>query len=181
VRGELVMKGYWRNPTETARVLQDGWLHTGDIGEMDAKGRIKITDRKKDLIVNDKGENISPQKIEGMLTLQPEIGQALIHGDKRPHMVGLLVPDAEWLREWAQAHGKPASLAELRDDADFLAALRSAVDRVNAQLSVTEKVRRFALADEPFSIENEMMTPKQSIRRHVIRKHYADRIDALYG
>jgi long-chain acyl-CoA synthetase len=89
VRGELVMHGYWRNEAETARVLKDGWLHTGDIGEFDENGRIRITDRKKDIIVNDKGENISPQKIEGMLTLQPEIIQAMVSGDKRPHLVAL--------------------------------------------------------------------------------------------
>ncbi|VAV96655.1 Long-chain-fatty-acid--CoA ligase, partial [hydrothermal vent metagenome] len=100
VRGELVMKGYWRNKAETAKVIKDGWLHTGDIGHIDEAGRIAITDRKKDLIVNDKGDNIAPQKVEGMLTLQPEILQAMITGDKRPYMVGLLVPDPEWALEW---------------------------------------------------------------------------------
>ncbi|MDB5676042.1 MAG: long-chain fatty acid--CoA ligase, partial [Sphingomonas bacterium] len=92
VRGELVMQGYWRNDAETARVLKDGWLHTGDIGEIDERGRIRITDRKKDLIINDKGDNVSPQKVEGMLTLQPEIGQAMIYGDRRPYMVAVIVP-----------------------------------------------------------------------------------------
>src|SRR3546814_18904447 len=100
VHGELVMKGYWRNERETDRVLADDWLHTGDIGVIDEQGRIKITDRKKDLIVNDKGENVAPQKVEGMLTLQPELGQAMVSGDRRPHIVGLIVPDPEWAREW---------------------------------------------------------------------------------
>ena len=99
VRGELVMLGYWRNPGETARAVQDGWLHTGDIGHQDAKGRIVITDRKKDMIVNDKGDNVAPQKVEGMLTLQPEIMQAMVAGDRRPYLVGLVVPDAEWAAE----------------------------------------------------------------------------------
>ena len=94
VRGEIVMQGYWRNPEETARVLKDGWLHTGDVGHFDEKGRIMITDRKKDLIVNDKGDNVSPQRVEGMLTLQPEIAQAMVYGDRRPYLVGLLVPEA---------------------------------------------------------------------------------------
>ncbi len=89
VRGENVMHGYWRNPDETARVLEDGWLATGDVGHFDEKGRIVITDRKKDLIVNDKGDNISPQRIEGMLTLQGEIAQAMVYGDRRPHLVAL--------------------------------------------------------------------------------------------
>ena len=181
VRGELVMKGYWNNPAETARTIKQGWLHTGDIGEFDEAGRLRITDRKKDLIVNDKGDNVAPAKLENMLTLQPEIGQVMVYGDRRPNIVGLIVPDTEWMTEWAQAQGKPAELAALRDDPAFHAAIRAAVDRVNADLSVIEKVRRFALADEPFSIDNEMLTPKQSIRRHVIRAHYQERLDALYG
>lgn len=178
VRGELVMHGYWRNPAETEKVLKDGWLHTGDIGEIDDRGRIRITDRKKDLIVNDKGDNVSPQKVEGMLTLQPEIGQAMVYGDRRPHLVGLLVPDSEWTMEWAAANGRP--IKGITDDPTYLAALRAAVDRVNDDLSVIERVRRFILADEPFAIENEELTPSMKIRRHVIRKRYQDRLDALY-
>ncbi len=177
LRGELVMKGYWRNESETAKALRDGWLHTGDIGELDAAGRLMITDRKKDLIVNDKGDNISPQKVEGMLTLQHEIGQVMIYGDRRPHLVALVVPDPEWMKEWAGARGKTPTLDALRDDPDFVAAVRAVIDRVNADLSVIEKVRRFAFADEPFTIDNEMLTPKQSIRRHVIRAHYQARLD----
>lgn len=178
VRGELVMHGYWRNPAETEKALKDGWLHTGDIGEIDAKGRIRITDRKKDLIVNDKGDNVSPQKVEGMLTLQSEIGQAMVHGDRRPYLVGLLVPDAEWTREWAIEQG--VALDSVAANPAYQAALRAAVDRVNDDLSVLERVRRFILADEPFAIENEEMTPSMKIRRHVIRKRYAERLDALY-
>ncbi|WP_176592480.1 long-chain fatty acid--CoA ligase [Sphingobium sp. EM0848] len=178
VRGELVMHGYWRNPAETEKALIDGWLHTGDIGEIDARGRIRITDRKKDLIVNDKGDNVSPQKVEGMLTLQPEIGQAMVYGDRRPHLVGLLVPDAEWTREWAEGQGR--SVEGIEADPAYQAALRAAVDRVNDDLSVIERVRRFALADEPFTIDNSEMTPSMKIRRHVIRARYQERLDALY-
>ncbi|NWK98472.1 long-chain fatty acid--CoA ligase [Sphingobium lactosutens] len=178
VRGELVMHGYWRNPAETEKALKDGWLHTGDIGEIDSRGRIRITDRKKDLIVNDKGDNVSPQKVEGMLTLQSEIGQAMVHGDRRPYLVGLIVPDADWTREWATERGIMVEAAT--SDPAYQAALRVAVDRVNDDLSVIERVRRFILADEAFTIENEEMTPSMKIRRHVIRKRYADRLDALY-
>ena len=163
VRGENVMHGYWRNPEETARVLKDGWLATGDVGRFDDQGRIVITDRKKDLIVNDKGDNVSPQRIEGMLTLQHEIAQAMVYGDRRPHLVALLVPDPE-----------------IANAPDLQQRLHAAVDRVNADLSVIEKVRRFILADEPFTIENEQLTPSLKIRRHIISKVYGERLDALY-
>ncbi len=168
VRGELVMKGYWRNDDESARVLQDGWLATGDVGHLDEKGRIVITDRKKDLIVNDKGDNVSPQRVEGMLTLQPEILQAMIYGDQQPHLVALLVPD-------------PEEMKQLKDDPEGMQkALSRAVDRVNAELSVIEKLRRFILADEPFTVENEQLTPSMKIRRHIISKTYGERLNALY-
>jgi long-chain acyl-CoA synthetase len=163
VRGENVMHGYWRNEEETARVLNDGWLATGDVGHFDDKGRIVITDRKKDLIVNDKGDNCSPQRIEGMLTLQPEIAQAMVYGDRQPHLVALLVPDPE-----------------IASAPDVHQRLQRAVDRVNADLSVIEKVRRFITTDEPFSIENEQLTPSMKIRRHVIKQAYGERLDALY-
>ena len=178
VRGELVMRGYWRNEAETARVLKDGWLHTGDIGELDERGRIRITDRKKDLIINDKGDNVAPQKVEGMLTLQPEIGQAMIYGDRRPHMVAVLVPDPEWTFDWARAQGRRDPVTS--DDPAYRAALQAAVDRTNKDLSVTERVRRWIVADGPFTIENEQLTPSLKIRRHVLRQVYGERLDALY-
>jgi long-chain acyl-CoA synthetase len=167
VRGENVMHGYWRNEAETARVLTGGWLHTGDIGELDAAGRLVITDRKKDLIVTAKGENVAPQKVEGLLTLQPAIAQAMIAGDRRPYMVAVIVPDADW------AHGRAPEAVR--------AGLAAAVDRVNTELSVTERVRRFVVADEAFTIENEQMTPSLKIKRHVLRGVYGERLDALYG
>jgi long-chain acyl-CoA synthetase len=188
VRGELVMHGYWQNPVESARVLipdpaepdKGPWLHTGDIGHLDERGRIVITDRKKDMIVNDKGDNISPQKIEGMLTLQPEIMQAMVAGDRRPYLVGLIVPDADWSAEWAVANGEKCDFKRLQDLPAFRNAVRAAVDRVNKDLSVIEKVRQFAFADEAFSIENEEMTPSLKIRRHKIKERYGPRLDALY-
>ncbi|WP_296675550.1 long-chain fatty acid--CoA ligase [Novosphingobium sp.] len=180
VRGELVMRGYWQNEAETAKALQDGWLHTGDIGHIDNKGRIVITDRKKDMIVNDKGDNVSPQKIEGMLTLQPEIAQAMVIGDKRPYLVGLIVPDAEWALEWARANDEKFNLHALQDLPAFRSAVRGAIDRVNQDLSVIEKVRQFTFADEAFGIENEEMTPSLKIRRHKLKDRYGERLDALY-
>lgn len=180
VRGELVMHGYWRNDEETARVLKDGWLHTGDIGRIDDKGRIQITDRKKDLIVNDKGENVAPQKVEGMLTLQPEISQAMIAGDRKPYMTAVLVPDPEWTQEWCAKWGNRCDFRSLGHSPDFKAAVGAAVERVNRDLSVTERVRKFILADAPFTIENEQLTPSLKIRRHVLKQVYGERLDALY-
>ncbi len=180
VRGELVMLGYWRNEAETARTIIDGWLHTGDIGLIDHAGRLKITDRKKDIIVNDKGDNVAPQKLEGILTLQPEILQAMIAGDKRPYVVALIVPDPDWALAWARAQGMKFDFAALQDNPEFRAAIRAAVDRVNKDLSVIEKIRQFAFADEAFGIENGEMTPSLKIRRHVIRERYLARLDGLY-
>ena len=180
VRGELVMLGYWRSPEDTAKTIVDGWLHTGDIGHIDEGGRIVITDRKKDIIVNDKGDNIAPQKLEGMLTLQPEIAQAMVSGDKRPFIAALLVVDADWAFEWAKANGEKFDLPELQNLPAFRSAIRAAVDRVNAELSVIEKIRKFAFADEGFTIDNHMLTPSMKIRRGPIRETYQARLDALY-
>ena len=181
VRGELVMDGYWMNDAESHRVLQDGWLLTGDIGHLDKDGHLVITDRKKDIIVNDKGDNVAPQRVEGMLTLQDEIAQAMVHGDRRPHLVGLIVPDSEWAMAWAREQGMPADLKKLAHEPEFHRAVQAAVDRVNARLSVIEKVRRIVIADEPFSTDNQQLTPSLKIRRHVLRKVYGERLDRLYG
>ena len=179
-RGELVMKGYWRNEQMTALALKDGWLHTGDVGHIDEQGRIVITDRKKDIIVLDKGDNVSPAKVEGMLTLQQEILQAMVVGDKRPYLVGLIVPDPEWTASWCAANHRKCEFVNLAHDPDYVKALSAAVDRVNAELSVIEKVRRFIVADEPFTVENQMLTPSIKIRRHIIKEAYGERLDALY-
>jgi len=179
-RGELVTHGYWQNDAATANTIRDGWLYTGDIGHIDEKGRIVITDRKKDMIVNDKGDNISPQKVESMLTLQPEIFQAMVVGDRRPYVVALVVPDDEWARDWAAQHGECSDMAALKELLPFRSAVRDSIDRVNAQLSVTEKVRQFAFADEHFTIANEEMTPSLKIRRHKLKERYGERLDGLY-
>jgi long-chain acyl-CoA synthetase len=179
-RGELVMQGYWRNEPLSEKTVIDGWLHTGDVGHIDPQGRIVITDRKKDLIVNDKGDNVAPAKVEGMLTLQAEIVQAMVVGDKRPYVVGLIVPDPEWTAEWCAKQARKCDFHELAHDPDYVKALGAAVDRVNADLSVIEKVRRFIIADEPFTVENQQLTPSIKIRRHVIKEIYGARLDALY-
>ncbi len=181
VRGELVMKGYWQDPERTAATVIDGWLHTGDVGLIDADGHLQITDRKKDIIVNSGGDNISPQRVEGILTLAPEILQAMVYGDRRPHLVGLLVPDPAWLQAWAAERGKPADLAVLRDDPELRKALAEVMGRINASLSNIEKVRRFVIADAPFSIENSQLTPTSKVRRNAVIAVYKDRLEGLYA
>jgi long-chain acyl-CoA synthetase len=182
VRGELVMQGYWQNPDATAEAIQDGWLHTGDIGVLDPDGHLRITDRKKDIIVNSGGDNLSPQRIEGFLTLQPEIAQAMVYGDKRPHVVALIVPDQEFLENWAKENKREdIDLASLVYDDEFRGEIGRAIDRINADLSVIEKIRRFVISADPFTIENGMMTPTLKIRRHMIRTKYGDALEALYG
>lgn len=179
-RGELVMKGYWGNEKATEKAIIDGWLHTGDIGILDSDGYLEITDRKKDLIVNDKGDNVSPQRIEGMLALEEEIAQGMVYGDRRPYLVGLIVPDPEWTRNWAKENGKPNDLNVLSEDRDYIKALDAAVSRVNHRLSNLEKVRRFKLVTEPFTIENEQMTPTLKLRRHVVNEVYEELLTGMY-
>jgi len=181
VRGEAVMQGYWRDPEGTAAAIRDGWLHTGDIGVLDADNYLQITDRKKDIIVLSGGDNVSPARVEGFLCLEPEIAQAMVHGDKRPHLVALLVPDADFATAWARRAGKPNDLAGLVADAAFLQALGAAVDRVNARLSSIERIRRFVPASEPFSTDNGMMTASLKIRRHKIRERYGEALERLYA
>lgn len=178
--GDLVMQGYWRNEQATAEVLRDGWVHTGDIGHFDEDGYLVITDRKKDIIVNSGGDNIAPQRIEGLLTMPVEIAQAMVYGDKRPNLVAVLVPDETWLRDWAKENGKPSALDQLVDDEDLHRDLKAVVDQVNGNLSNIEKVRRFIIAREGFTIDNEQMTPTMKVRRHKIREVYGDLLEGLY-
>jgi long-chain acyl-CoA synthetase len=179
VRGEMVMLGYWRDADATAKAVVDGWLHTGDIGEIDADGYLAITDRKKDIIVLSSGDNTSPARIEGFLVLQPEIAQAMVHGDRRPHLVALLVPDADFVADWSRKN-RPERGADLANDPEFLRATAAVLDRVNQRLQPFERIRRFMVTLEPFTIENAMLTPSLKIRRHKIRERYGDALAALY-
>lgn len=180
VRGELVMNGYWGDEDATAEAIKDGWLHTGDVGRLDEHNYIQITDRKKDIIVFTGGDNVSPARVEGFLTLQPEIHQAMAYGDKRPNLVALLVPDEEFLHRWAKEHGKKADMKTLSADPDLRKHLAAVVDQVNKLLSPMEKVRRFIIAPEAFTTENTMMTPTLKIRRHKIVAEYGKVLDELY-
>jgi long-chain acyl-CoA synthetase len=180
IAGDNVMKGYWNDPEATARTLEDGWLKTGDVGLLDDDGYIRITDRKRDFIKTSGGETISPARVEGYLTLEPEIAQAMVFGDRRPYLVAVVVPDTDF----AAAHSPPDNPAEdfraLAGDPEFARAIGAVVARVNRGLSPTERVRRFVIATEPFTIANGQMTPTLKIKRHVIREVYGAALDALY-
>lgn len=181
VRGKMVMKGYWRNEESTRETIRGGWLHTGDIGRLDEDGHICITDRKKDIIVNSGGDNVSPARVEGALTLRPEIAQAMVFGDRRPHLVGLIVPDPGWVKAWADQTGRSADHKSLVNDPDLRRALNTVVDDVNKTLSVLERVRRFVIASEAFSVDNGQLTPTLKLRRHVITAAYRPQLEALYA
>lgn len=180
VRGPNVMLGYWNDPASTERALHDGWLHTGDVGHMDEAGRIVITDRKKDLLVTSGGDNVSPARVEGHLTLEPEIAQAVVCGDKKPYITAILVPDAEIARDWAQRRGKPDALAELVRDPDFRRLVSDAVDRANRGLSGVERIRKFILVPDPFTMDNGLMTPTLKIKRTLVLGAYREQVEGLY-
>ena len=181
VRGELTMQGYWNAPDLSSEALRDGWVHTGDIAELDDDGYIKITDRKKDIIVNSGGDNVSPQRVENALNFAPEIAQAMVYGDKRRHLVAVLVPDDAFIGQWANENGQAADLKALAQLQPFHDALRTAVERVNKGLSPIEQVRRFMIAGEGFTVDNGLMTPTLKPRRHLITERYGERLEALYG
>jgi long-chain acyl-CoA synthetase len=181
VRGESVMRGYWRDEAATREALRGGWLHTGDIGLVDEDGFVQITDRKKDLIVNSGGDNVAPQRVEGVLALEPEIAQVIVYGDRRPHLVALIVPDTEAARAYARANGCPAaSLEQLVEDPGFQHAIGDAVDRANQRLSVIERVRHFRLLPQPLTIENGTMTPTLKLKRQLIYRVHEDLFESLY-
>lgn len=156
VRGDLVMDGYWNDPEATARALRDGWLHTGDVGEIGAGGYIRITDRKRDFIKTLGGDMVSPAKLESLLMAEPEIAQAVVAGEGKPGIVALLVP-AEGMEEKAKA----------------------AVERVNRKLSSIERIRHTAVVP-PFSVENGMLTPTMKVKRRVVLEQHAAVTEGLF-
>ena len=180
VSGENVMNGYWNDPKATSSTLINGWVHTGDIGEMDEEGYLKITDRKKDIIVNAGGDNISPSRIEEKFNIEPEIAQSMIYGDFKNYLVAILVPDRDYAQEWAKDHHKEFNLKTLSQDPDFKKMIKATTERANKKLSQIEQVRKFLLIDEEFTVENDMMTPTLKVRRFKVKEKYQSQLEALY-
>ena len=180
VSGENVMNGYWNDPKATSSTLINGWVHTGDIGEMDEEGYLKITDRKKDIIVNAGGDNISPSRIEEKFNIEPEIAQSMIYGDFKNYLVAILVPDRDYAQEWAKDHHKEFNLKTLSQDPDFIKMIKETTERVNKKLSQIEQVRKYLLIDEEFTVENDMMTPTLKVRRFKVKEKYQSQLEALY-
>ena len=182
VRGPLVMRGYYKDPERTAEALDaDGWMHTGDIGALDADGFLKITDRKKELIITSGGKNISPSLIEYELQRHPLIGQACAIGDRRNYVTALLVLDSEVTPAWARAHGiEGASLAELAQHPEVLAEVERGVAEANSHLARVEQVRRFRVLPNEWTTETGELTPTLKRRRRVIVDRYAREIEQLY-
>ena len=168
IKGDLMMEGYWNNPKETERVIKNGWLHTGDLGQIDAEGFITITGRSKDIIVNSGGENISPSRVEARLTSQPNIQQAMVDGDKRPWLAAVIVPSDDCVKS---AQGR-------RDK--IITNIQNDIDTANARLASSERVRKFVIAEDGFTVDNKRMTQTLKLRRHIIRQDFRNQIDRLY-
>ena len=161
VKGENVMLGYWNKKEETDKVIVNGWLHTGDIGEIDPEdGYLRITDRKKDIIVSAGGDNISPAKIENMITNEPEIDQCMVYGDKKNYLVALVVPSKDFLHEKEK--------------------INNVIEKINKKLTLLEKIKRIQLIDENFSIENGLMTPTMKVKRKKVTEKYKNQLEKLY-
>jgi long-chain acyl-CoA synthetase len=177
------MKGYWNNDDATRQAIDpDGWFHTGDIGEIDADGFLKITDRKKDIIINAYGKNIAPQPLEGLLKSSPYVGTPVLIGDRRKYLVALIVPNFDKLERDVKAMGvhfdtRPELLASDKVQKIY----QGEIDRFNQNLDRQEKIRRFALLPRDFTIDADEITPSMKVKRKTIDKNYKDIIDGLFA
>jgi long-chain acyl-CoA synthetase len=184
VRGPVNTPGYFKQPEATAALIDgDGWLHTGDVGQLDGDGYLKIVDRKKELIITSSGKNLSPANIEGLLKEHPLIGQALVFGDDRPYVVALIVLDHELAPAWAARNGigiGTGDLAALAAHEQVLREVQLAVDGANQRLARVEQVKRFEVLPVEWTAESDELTPTLKLRRRIIHAKYAERIDALY-
>ena len=183
VSGDIVFPGYWHNDAATAEAKDDeGWFHTGDLGQLDADGYLSITGRKKELIVTAGGKNVAPAVLEDRIRAHPLVSQCMVIGDAKPFIAALVTLDEEALPAWLAQRGRPAATtaAELRDDPDVRAELQKAVDEANRAVSKAESIRVFRILPGDFTEANGMLTPSLKVKRAVVAKEYADEIAAIY-
>jgi long-subunit acyl-CoA synthetase (AMP-forming) len=183
-RGEFIMLGYRNNPAKTADTLDtDGWLHTGDIGKLDEDGFLTIVDRKKEIIINAAGKNMSPANIEASLkSASPLIGQACCIGDRRPYNTALLVLDPDFAPAWATQQGiEETSLESLARDERVRAAVQEAIDAANTKLARVEQIKKFTIIEGDWLPGGEELTPTMKLKRKPIAARYADIIEAMYA
>jgi long-chain acyl-CoA synthetase len=181
LRGDNVFREYWNNPEATAEALVDGWLHTGDLGELDDDGYLTITGRKKDIIITAGGKNLTPANIENDLKQSPFISQAVMHGDRRPYPVALITLDLEEILPWAAEQGLPSDAEQLATADQVVALVQAEVDRANANYAQVEQIKRFAILTRDLSIEDGELTPTLKVKRTVVNERYAEVLDSLYG
>jgi long-chain acyl-CoA synthetase len=181
VRGEHVFRGYWRNEEATREVFTNGWFRTGDVGELDEDGFLRITGRKKDLIVTAAGKNVAPAVLEDRLRAHWLVGECVVVGDKRPYIGALITLDVEVFDRWKKERRKAldASISDLRDDTDLVSAVQEAVDEANAAVSKAEAIKRFRILSGEFAVGVEL-TPTQKVRRHQVLGKFAADVEALY-
>jgi long-chain acyl-CoA synthetase len=183
LKGPILFRGYWRNQAATQEVLDgDGWFSTGDIGALDDAGFLRVTGRKKELIVTAGGKNVAPAVLEDRLRAHPLISQTMVVGDNRPFIACLVTIDAEALEHWKQQHGKPAeaTVADLANDPDLMAEVQVAVDDANKAVSKAESIRKFVILGSDFTEANGQLTASLKVKRNVVAKDYAAEIEALY-
>ncbi|WP_018654840.1 AMP-dependent synthetase/ligase [Actinomadura flavalba] len=182
VQGINVFGGYWNNDAASKEALADGWFHTGDLGSLDDDGFLKITGRKKEILVTAAGKNVAPAPLEDRLRASPLISQCLVVGDGRKFISALITLDEEGLGPWKEQHGKPAAMTvdELREDPDLVAAIEKAVEDANRSVSKAEAIKKYQILGVDFSEEAGHMTPSLKVKRHAVIKDFADEIEALY-